>query len=534
MLIAIGLFYLKDYRSAPTKPHLEMKIESEEAQTKKQKPPLENLVQTWISFRRMFSPESAPPGYNFNLLSDDEERQAKIAESLLKRLINLDPEKNEAAVKKLLDQLANIGYPAIKPILEMLQTIKSERPLSLLLRALTEIPDVEIAPHLKPLIITHPSLNIRQKTMEIFLSRATPKEKDKFTKEVEKKLSEFGRASMAKEKTYLIEALGALDSPKAFALLSDIALHDLDINNRKAAILSLGSLSSSRKDEFLLETLKNERLLRKAAAKSLMKNPSDYITESIIEIIDGTSDKQLKLTAISILGEQKNERSQTYLLDLLQSTNDQQILQAAFNAAGQTKSGDMARSLLDLLNKTEDPRQRRAIVGALAHMGDAAIPYLKEAAQNDDQTIRHTAIQAISRIKKPEAYEALKDIVANWENYDPASQQSALTGLRNFNNTEVVGAVEQIATESPHHSVRRAALETAAQLNKQNEISFIRQVYEKDEADIVKKTALRLMQRYGNRETANFLRQELLQGNNPHLRGAIEQTINFIESRKSK
>lgn len=479
--------------------------------------------------RDAFSP-SKPKGAERDFLK--EEGEAAEAEAMLRRLIELDVNKDKEEIDDLLDRIRKIGYPAIKPLREMLAAYQSEKQLTLLLMALSQISDVDVNDELEAIITKNPSKKVRDSARTIYVERATPDQKNRFFKN-SVSLVTSGAPMTPADKIYQIESIAAFGGEDALEILKDIINKESEEGVRQRAVAAVGEMGTEEGQEYLLNLIRNDPRLRSAAAAALGKPPSDFITNGVISIIEETDDMSAKLAAIDVLGRQGTGSATAYLLKLIRSSDKEDIVRAAGNALGMSPFPETAQSLIDILKTTEDRQRRRAIVAALAQMGEKAISYLAGAAIKYTGPVRTDAIRALSQTRNPAAYETLKAMLEDWRVHDDTeAQRELLNGLRNFGNVEIVPAIERVATKSPDESIRRAALEVAADLKKKDELEFIVKVFQQDGSDTVKRGALRLMRRLGDSETATVLRLELLYGNNPKLEKEIEKTIEEIEKRQ--
>lgn len=489
------------------------------------------LAQIWGSLREALAPKQEQ-GPDRDFLK--EEAQAADAETLLKRLIELDPNKDKEAIAGILDEIRKIGYPAIKPLREMFKSYYPiERILLLLLAALNQIPDVEITDMIEPLIVSNPSKKVRDLARTIYKKRSTPEERQKLVKNIENTLGNNATPLAPSDKTYKIELLAAFGGLEALETLKEIVRTETNEGVREKAAIAIGEMKSEEGQAFLLDILKNDPKLRQAAVAALGKPPSDFITNSVIAIIEESEDAAIKLAGINILGQQGTSGAASYLLKLMQSSEKEEIYRAASNAVGKIALPETVQSLVDLLKTTEDRQRRRAIVSSLAQMGEKSIPYLSGVTLKYTGTVRSDAIRALAQMNKPEAYDVLKKMLEEWRVYDdPEAQRELLMGIKNYQNVEIVPSLERIVTQSPEESTRRTALEVAGDLKKKDELDFVMKVFQQDSSDTVKRGALRLMRRYGDNDTATILRLELLHGNNPQLKNDIEKTIEEIEKKK--
>jgi HEAT repeat protein len=455
------------------------------------------------------------------------------SDALVKRLLALDIDKQRPAVDSILSQIKEIGYPALKPITDMLKTNLLENQQILLLMALEQIEDARITGQLKKLMLTSSSEKVRAKSCEMFLARAARDEINSFLDESRAALLKGDSRDSPAQKFNRIDALGSIGGAQAFDILKNILQTSTEYKMKMQSIMAIGKIKSPESMEFLFDIVRNEPLLRNTAASALGGFPSDYTTRKAIDIIEETNDRALRGAALNILARQNTPEARSYLLKLIEVSDDFSIINEAALAASKLQSPETIRSLASLLTSTDDVNRIRSIGRALAQMGEASVPYLEEAALKNTGPARSEAVRTLSQINSPKAYDALRTILDNAISGDDTdTQREALQGLKNSRKEEMAPVIERLAMESQNPDIRRTAMETVVTLKKKDQLAFITRVYEQDDSDLVKRAALRMMRRYGNEQTVSFLRREILYGSNPALRDDIERTIEDIERRQ--
>lgn len=490
----------------------------------------EDLKEKLLLFRSILSGNNEKIG-DYSVLGDKADL-AK-AEALVKRLLALDIEKQRPAVDSILSQIKEIGYPALKPILDLLKIQETEKRMMLLLMALDQIEDARITSQLTKLFLTSSSEKVRAKACEMFQNRATKDEMDSFLDESRAVLLKSEGKDSPIEKFNRIDALGLIGGAQAFDLLKNTLRSSSDYKMKERSIKAIGKIKSMESQEFLFDIFTDEATLRLAVISALSEFPSSYATRRAIAIIEGADDRALKIAAINILGGQDTPEANSYLLRIIETSDDPSMINEAAKAAGKIKSTDTAQYLAQIMTTTEDRSRLRFISQALAKMGEGSIKYLEEVADGGSSAARSEAVRALSQIRGPKAYDALRRILDDAiSSGDTITQREALQGLKTSRSDDAAPTVERLALESRDPSIRRTAMETAVNLRKKDQLAFITQIYEQDDSDLVKRAALRMMRRYGDEQTIKLLRRELLYRSNAALNNDIERTIEEIEKRR--
>jgi aminopeptidase N len=171
------------------------------------------------------------------------------------------------------------------------------------------------------------------------------------------------------------------------------------------------------------------------------------------------------------LGKIKNDDEATAALgEALRTDKTDGVRITAAKALGQLGSPAASRQLLDSLSSVTQPWVRNHIVEALDNFKeDAAIKTKLEAIARDDSSYRTraAALQAISRMKTPNAYDALIAAV-NSDSPDGFLRDAALRAFGPLGDDKAVPLLRDWAAPGKYMESREAAISSLARLQKDN------------------------------------------------------------------
>jgi aminopeptidase N len=142
----------------------------------------------------------------------------------------------------------------------------------------------------------------------------------------------------------------------------------------------------------------------------------------------------------------------------------------AADALGEVGSPPAAKHLLDALTAAKEPELRARIVDAMGGFKDNTEVLAKlQAVAKDDASYRAraSALQAVGRLKSPQAYDTLVATV-NGESPDGFLRNAALRGLGSLGDDKAVPLLREWAMPGKEIDSRRAAIGSLARLQKDN------------------------------------------------------------------
>jgi aminopeptidase N len=146
------------------------------------------------------------------------------------------------------------------------------------------------------------------------------------------------------------------------------------------------------------------------------------------------------------------------------------VREVAAEQLGEVGSPTASKQLLDALTITKEPELRAAIVTALGHFKDNATVTAKlESVAKDDSSYRARAgaLQAIGRLKSPNAYDTLV-VAVTGESPDGVLRDAALRGLGSLGDDKAVPLLREWAMPGKELTSRQAAIGSLGRLQKDN------------------------------------------------------------------
>lgn len=237
-----------------------------------------------------------------------------------------------------------------------------------------------------------------------------------------------------------IEALGHIGGDKAVMLLASFAsATDADRDLAYTAISALGETKQPSALPPLRAVLHSPvPLLRVAASRALGKCGGAGVAETLQWVAAADTEPLVVQAAIDAL-----------LQSLLQSNANTVVLQK--NRSHGTYAPAAVAALIDL---TAEPTRREACVTALARLGVGHLEWLARALSHPDAQVRGAVIDALTRIKHPQASAILTTAL---EDPESSVRLAAVTALGYLGNRYAERKLISMVRSDPDTAVRRAA-----------------------------------------------------------------------------
>jgi len=357
-----------------------------------------------------------------------------------KKLISLLP--GGTKHDQIMQDLIHLGADAVSPLMEALQT-QDLNLVAIYQQILARIPAA--SPELiKALRSAHPL--IRGRVAEVF---AISKDKNALPALLEALHGEFftvrSRAALAlanigdarvipqllpllkdREDEVRISACTALEKfqdPSTFDELANVALDDLKIEVRQAAVKALGSSRNPAAIPFLMEALRDsfwwferEQVTRELLAT--IENMGEPVVEPLIEAL-GDREKTVRKFAITILGNLRDPRAIEEIGMALYDLHHE-VSRAAAEALAQF-GAPAIDVLVEALSHPESGVRERAVFGLGKIQDERIAPYLIEMLHDPDPLIKRQAVLSISELRDKRAIPALQEVAASRTNRELAA-----------------------------------------------------------------------------------------------------------------
>ena len=349
-----------------------------------------------------------------------------------KKLISLlgDAAKRNAAAHDLI----KLGADSVPPLIEALQT-QDLNLLAVYQQILARIPAA--SPELtKAMKSAHPI--IRGRGAEVF---GISKDKNAIPVLIEALHGEFftvrARAAMAlanigdvrvlpellpllkdhEDETRIAActAIGKFRDPSTFDELANVALDDMKIEVRQAAVMALGDTKNPAAIPFLMEALRDsfwwfEREQAVRVLLTAIEGMGDDVVEPLIEAL-GDREGTVRKYAAMILGRLRDPRAIEELGMTVYDLHHEVSLTAAEALA---QFGAPAVELLaEALIHPEASVREHAIIGLSMIRDERVVPYLIEMLHDPDRVVKRQAIHSLGDLKDARAIPVLQEVVAN-------------------------------------------------------------------------------------------------------------------------
>jgi HEAT repeat protein len=229
------------------------------------------------------------------------------------------------------------------------------------------------------------------------------------------------------------------------------ALKDEDWAIREEAAMVLGGLKDSRAVSPLVSMLKDQdRSVREAAIGAL----TSIGEPSVVPLADCLTDRELSVqeAASAVLASIADGRVLDPLMAALKS-HDWIVRMHAAKALGRIHDPKCVPGLIPLL-QDKVKAVREEVSGALAAIGEAAVPALLEALTHSEWLVRLHAVESLGKTKSSQAVEPLLSTLFN--DGDSAVREDAVRALGHIGDAR---AVDYLFTAMKDPTLRTLAVE---------------------------------------------------------------------------
>lgn len=268
--------------------------------------------------------------------------------------------------------------------------------------------------------------------------------------------------------TVRVTVAGQLDKFKdarVVPTLIEAARNDSEPDVRYNAILSLGNLGDLRAFETLVNILENDSeekgKNRAAAANALTKLEDERVVEPLINALEDP-DQQVRVNAVSMLGEIGNQKAVDPIIDILQSP-DKTSQDTRIAAIGSLTSLGGPDAMEGVLQAVEDPasKVRAAAIEGLEKFDGIdqlkVVENLVKATEDSSILVQKRAANVLGTTGAKESLECLMTLVTDTENTVSDVRAIAADALGELEEPQAIDELIK-ATEDPSSKVRSQAL----------------------------------------------------------------------------
>lgn len=265
-----------------------------------------------------------------------------------------------------------------------------------------------------------------------------------------------------------IAALRRMPDPSSFPALSQVlGREDEVVDNRMAALLTLGSLSDQRAVKVLRATLRNERApeLRGAAFRGIWSSRHLFDRRTLVDDVKyalSSQDGELVLHATHASAELKDPGLVPALVPLM-SNADPRVRNRAVYALGRIGDKAATSALLREIPRVRDARMLNNIAFALERLDSQAFyGAIRALAGHKQASIRMNAAFVLGDVRRPEGVPLLTKALSDQNDF---VRVSALSALGKLDAPEALPVVEPY-TRDRNRTLRNTALFSALALSK--------------------------------------------------------------------
>ncbi|MFN6566592.1 NACHT domain-containing protein [Dendronalium sp. ChiSLP03b] len=228
-----------------------------------------------------------------------------------------------------------------------------------------------------------------------------------------------------------------------------------------------------------------------------------------------------ELLKVEFLGITHSEYAVTFLSNSLQD-EDSSVRWSAVEALGEIGNEVAVNALIEALQK-EDSNVCWSAAEALVKIGnEAAVNALIEALQHEDSSVRERAASALGKIGNEVAVNALIEALQDEDSY---VRWSAASALGKIGNEAAVNALIE-ALQYKDYDVRRSAVEALGEIGNEAAVNVLIEALQYKDSD-VRRSAVESLGKIGNEAAVNAL-IEALQDEDYDVRGSAAETLGEV------
>ncbi|MDD5065624.1 MAG: HEAT repeat domain-containing protein [bacterium] len=217
------------------------------------------------------------------------------------------------------------------------------------------------------------------------------------------------------------------------------------ISSQKDSVCNYIRQNRTRKAlDLLVKYLPQEKnaSTRKLMIMTLVSFTNREVVPSLLDILKNEKDQQMRILALSSLGELKYRPAYQQVMEFLDS-EDEFLVENALRALGQMEAKECTQDLLVRLETEKRERIRTALILALANIkSEKAQEKLISIVTNDDEREidRSYAVTGLGFIRNKRSYDVL---VRSYARMDPNIKVRIIDSLGNLEYREAIGLLKE-------------------------------------------------------------------------------------------
>ena len=251
---------------------------------------------------------------------------------------------------------------------------------------------------------------------------------------------------------YAARALGQIRSPESIDSLADALRSDAATQVRIAAADALGSIGGRRTVSLLAPFVNSEdEDLARAALLALGMVGHPDALHPILSVLRSSSSAPRRLAAVRAIAARRDDDAAEALQWTAAADSDETVADAAIEELARMATTE---SIAALLRLASDRRLREKAIVHISRLGQAHLGLIKGGLSSPQLETRRAVVEALGRMKHPEASEALSGAL---DDDRPEVRLAALLALRRLGSHVSEKRLWSMAHSDPDPGVREAA-----------------------------------------------------------------------------
>jgi HEAT repeat protein len=250
---------------------------------------------------------------------------------------------------------------------------------------------------------------------------------------------------------YAARSLGHHGYGEGLDPLAEAAKTDGASHVRIAALASLGMIHGPRAVAVLTSFVASpDPDIARAALKSLGQIDHADALPPLLEALRSSS-AELRFEVVRALGKRGGADAINAMQWAAAADPESRVAEEAIDALGRLATPE---SIAALVNLTAEPACREASISSLARLGEQKIALIGKGLKHDQSSVRRAVVEALGRMKHPQASEALSGALNDEE---ASVRLAAVNSLAHLGNRSVERKLMALMRTDPDTAVRRAA-----------------------------------------------------------------------------
>jgi HEAT repeat protein len=286
-----------------------------------------------------------------------------------------------------------------------------------------------------------------------------------------------------------LSALGQMDPASAMPVVKKVLQKrdECTVELRRRALYVAGRQTDAEAAAVILDVAKNDpdRDLRAEAMRWLPRVAGDNAVPQLEEMLKTSTDESTQRSAVYALSSIDTERARRAVRTLIERTDvSENVRYEAINGfsrerEGRSISAEEMNYLRSLYGKLDSPKLRQAVLTSVSRVetpDNAAFMLNIAKAENENTSIRYTAIQRLSRMGNVSA----TDIAKLYDVADARSlREQILIALSQRKEPEAIDKMMEVAKKDTDPNIRRTAVSLLARSNNERAKQLLKELIDK-------------------------------------------------------